>query len=62
MNSTQLLAIRGVSFIICLLIFILSALYVSHLLNKERDREAYFWMGVCLLSGLVCSTLSKYFA
>ena len=60
MNSTQLLAIRGVSFMFCLLIFILSALYVSHLMNKERDKEAYVWMGVCLISGLICSHLSEY--
>ena len=62
MNQTQLLAIRGVCFVLCLFIFILSALRVNYLINRERDRESYFWMGICLLAGILCSHLAKWLA
>jgi hypothetical protein len=55
-------ALRGVAFVLFLLLFIISAMMTTYMVNRDKDRSAYFWMAVFLISGLICAHLSKYLA
>lgn len=61
LSPVQILAIKGVTFCACLLIFIIANLMVVYCMNRERDRESFFWMGISLVSGILAVHLSQFF-
>lgn len=60
MTELQKLAIAGVTFCFATLIFIFANMMVVHRINRERDRDAYFWMVISLVSGFLAIHLAKY--
>lgn len=59
--TAQELAIKGVCFIAALAIAILCTIMVGMCINRERDKEANFWMVVSVASGLLAIHFSQYF-
>lgn len=54
------LAIVGITFCIALLIFIGANLMVVYCINRERDKDSYWWMGISIVSGVLCAQLAQF--
>lgn len=60
MTPAQAFALKGIIFCLALFIFITSNLMVVYCMNRERDRESYFWMAISIVSGVLSAHLAKY--
>lgn len=59
--TKQQLAIKGVIFASALVLFVIANIRVVYCINRERDRESYFYMGISLALGIIMCHLSKHF-
>lgn len=60
MTPLQELAVKGICFCVAVFIFICANLMVVYCINRERDKDSYWWMGISLVSGVLAAHLAQY--